>query len=63
MFSDPKHPVWFLLGLLVIGGLGLSFCALMYHNGVDPLKDGGLIALVGGLAGAVGRMTGGGARS
>lgn len=60
--QDPKHPVWLILGLLVIGGLGLGYCALMYQNNIDPLKDGGLIAIVSGLAAAAGRMTGGGAR-
>lgn len=48
-----------ILTIGVIGGLGLGFCALMYHNGVDPLKDGALVALVGGLAGAAGRLSSG----
>ena len=57
--SDPKHPIWILLGILVIGGLGLGYCSLMYQNGADPLKDGGLIAIVGGLSAAVARIIGG----
>ena len=59
MLSDPKHPVWLLLGFLIIGGLGLGYCEIMYVHGADPLKDGGLITIVGGLAAAVGRFTGG----
>lgn len=59
MMNDAKHPVWLILGFLVVGGLGLGYCSLMYHNGADPLKDGGLIAIVSGLAAAVGRFTGG----
>lgn len=57
--SDSKHPVWMLLGILVVGGLGLGYCQVMYHNGADPLKDGGLIAIVGGLSAAVARLMGG----
>lgn len=49
---DPKHPIWLILGVLVVGGLGLGYCQLMYQNGADPMKDGGLIALVAGLVGA-----------
>lgn len=45
--SDPKHPIWSLAGLL------------MYNNGADHLKDGGLIAIVGGLSAAVAKFTGG----
>ena len=58
--ADKSHPVWLLLGILIIGGLGLGYCQLMYHNGADPLKDGGLIAIVGGLAGVAGRFVGAG---
>ncbi len=57
--SDSKHPIWRLAGLLVVGGLGLGYCQMMYHNGADPLKDGGLIAIVGGLSAVVMRFTGG----
>lgn len=57
--SDPKHPIWLLLGFLVVGGLGLGYCSLMYQNGADPLKDGALVSIVSGLAIAVGRFTGG----
>lgn len=59
MLSDPKHPVWLLLTFLVVGGIGLGYCQIMYHNGADPLKDGALVSLVGGLSLAVGRFTGG----
>ena len=57
--SDKSHPVWIILGILVVGGLGLGYCQLAYLNGADIIKDGGLVALVGGLAGALGRFMGG----
>jgi hypothetical protein len=57
--QDPKHPVWLILGFLVTGALGLGYCTIMYNNGADPLKDGGLIAIITGLSVAVGRFTGG----
>ncbi len=41
---------WFMLATIaVVGSLGLGYCAIMYNNGVDPLKDGGLIALIAGI--------------
>jgi len=57
--SSHKHPIWLILGLLVIGCLGLEYCELMYANGADPLKDGALIAIVSGLSAAVVKFTGG----
>lgn len=49
--SDHKHPIWFLLFILVVGVVGLGYCQVMYENGTDPLKDGGLIAIVAGMVG------------
>ena len=57
--QNQKHPIWLILGFLVVGGLGLGYCSLMYANGVDPMKDGGLIAIITGLSAIVGRLTGG----
>ncbi len=61
--SDHKHPVWFLLFVLLVGGLGLGYCQVVYHNGSDPLKDGGLIALVAGLVGLWAKFSGSGSGS
>ena len=48
---------WFsLAAVLVIGCLGLGYCALMYNNGIDPLKDGGLIILITGLVTIASRL-------
>ena len=44
--SDPKHPVWRLLAIALIGAIGLAYCEIAYANGVDVIKDGGLIALI-----------------
>lgn len=49
---DSKHPIWKLAAVLIVGCLGLGYCSIAYQNSVDPLKDGGLIALVGGLSAA-----------
>lgn len=49
---DKNHPLWKLLAITVVGAIGLAYCSLAYHNGTDLTKDGGLIALVGGLSAA-----------
>lgn len=50
MWEDKSHPIWKLAYIVVIGGLGLAYCSLAYRNGVDLVKDGGLIALMTGGA-------------
>ena len=47
---DFKKALVGVLFLAVLGGLGLWYCEIVYRNGADPLKDGGLIA---GVAAAV----------
>ena len=56
---DRSHPVWFVLFLLVVGGLGLGYCSLAYANGVDIAKDGGLIAIITAASGLWFKFTGG----
>jgi len=51
------HPGWFCLFALTVGGLGLGYCEIMYKNGVDPIKDGGLIAIVAGLVATWNKLT------
>lgn len=58
MWHDRNHPVWKLAFILIVGGLGLGYCQIMYHNGADPMKDGALVAIVGGIAGAWGKFMG-----
>lgn len=55
---DRHHPIYFILFVLVVGGLGLGYCSLMYANGVAP-ADGGLIALIAAATGAWFKFTGG----
>lgn len=55
---DRHHPVWFIVFILVVGGLGLGYCSLMYANGVDLKLDGGLVALITTVTGLWFRFTG-----
>ena len=43
----PKdHPIWKLAAIALIGAIGLGYCHIAYANGIDVIKDGGLIALI-----------------
>lgn len=45
---------WFTLASITVVGLFvLGFCTLAYKNGLDPIKDGSLAALVAVITGAV----------
>lgn len=41
---DWKRNLIGVIGLAVLGVLGLTYCEMVYRNGADPLKDGGLMA-------------------
>ena len=53
------HPAWVILFILVVGGLGLGYCEVMYRNGADPLKDGALIGGVTAITAAFFKFFGG----
>jgi hypothetical protein len=48
-----------ILFILVVGGLGLGYCEVMYRNGADPLKDGALIGGVTAITAAFFKFFGG----
>lgn len=60
---DVKRALVVILGVAVIGGLGLGYCALAFKNGVDLFKDGGLMALISGLTLAASKLFGGNSQS
>lgn len=46
--KDPRHPIWFILFcILLLIPVGLIYCTYAYSNGMDLIKDTGLIGLVG----------------
>lgn len=47
---EKGHPIWTLATVAIVGLLGLGYCHLAYKNGIDILKDGGLVALLTGAS-------------
>ena len=44
------------LGIAVVGGIGLGYCSIAYSNGVDPLKDGALMAFISAATVAMSKL-------
>lgn len=49
MTFDWKKPALILAAIVVVGGFGLGYSAIVFHNGVDASKDSGMIAVVGAV--------------
>lgn len=50
VMNAPTHPVWKLLLLaLILTAVGF-YMHMAYANGLDPIKDGGLIVFLGAMA-------------
>ena len=60
--NSPQHPIWRLLTLVVLLSAVGGYMHVFYANGIDPLKDGTLLTILGGLAVAWNKFTGGGSQ-
>ena len=49
--ADPDHPIWKLLGYVVVGIVLTILCATMYRNGYDPKDLLLLLGVIGGMLG------------
>lgn len=47
---DPKHPFWRLSTLVVMLAAVAGYMHLFYANGIDPMKDAGLLGVIGAMA-------------
>lgn len=52
MWTDPMHPVWKLIRLLILCVTLVVMLTVMYRNGFDPMKDiPTIIAALSAIAG------------